>query len=652
MENVPQRTHSFPGNLLRKNDHEKPEIMSEGRYDSPKNRHDLDLDQIPAVSTTPETPHCEDLDSFTSDLESFLASIAGKDQKPEPPACVESFSEKLSGKILKWESGDRLNWFSGDDSGQFLESIDLVWRLSQALPEHQKLAVVLQQSMAFLEEELRSLLEDSNDLESDNDRYVIPHPLENDSPVKSGKDSSDEKQEDSSDQKHVSDQIPAVFDAYSPENLALISRIARIMIKAGYETECLQVFSIARRKLFEGSLAKLGFERISIEDVQKMQWETLETEIGKWMKAFRRIVTFYFPSEQRLCEEVFGKGAMADSLFQNLARGVVIQLLNFAEAVAMSKRSAEKLFKFLDMYETLRDVASSIASGLCWTELCVEIESARSRLGDAAVGIFAELESAIHGDAARTPVPGGAVHPLTRYVMNYLKLTCEYKEPLEQVFLEHRVTAASPKKEQKNSPEMSPLGLQLAGIMDLLDKNLEAKSKLYKDLSLSYVFLMNNGRYIVQKIKDSEIYALLGDVWCRKRSSELRHYHKSYQRETWTKVLACLKDEGLHAKGNFSSGVSKAALKERFKQFNTQFEEIHKTQSSWIVSDEQLQSELRIAVSSVVIPAYRSFLGRFSQYLDGGRQADKYIKYGPEELEACIDDLFEGTPPSMIKRKG
>ncbi|ERM94977.1 hypothetical protein AMTR_s00009p00222030 [Amborella trichopoda] len=87
-----------------------------------------------------------------------------------------------------------------------------------------------------------------------------------------------------------------------------------------------------------------------------MQWETLEIEIRKWMNAFRRIAIVYFPSKQRLCEEVFGKDATVDSLFQNLAKGVVIQLLNFAEAVAMSKRSTEKLFKFLDIYETLRDV--------------------------------------------------------------------------------------------------------------------------------------------------------------------------------------------------------------------------------------------------------------------------------------------------------
>ncbi|ERM94976.1 hypothetical protein AMTR_s00009p00222020 [Amborella trichopoda] len=97
MENVPQRTLSLTCSFPRKNDREKPEIMSE----TPKNRHNQDSDQIPAVSSTPETTHGDDLSCFTSDLQSFLDSIAGKDQKPDPPECVESFSEKLCGKISK-----------------------------------------------------------------------------------------------------------------------------------------------------------------------------------------------------------------------------------------------------------------------------------------------------------------------------------------------------------------------------------------------------------------------------------------------------------------------------------------------------------------------------------------------------------------------
>ena len=70
--------------------------------------------------------------------------------------------------------------------------------------------------------------------------------------------------------------------------------------------------------------------------------------------------------------------------------------------------------------------------------------------------------------------------------------------------------------------------------------------------------------------------------------------------------------------------VAKPVLKERFKCFNQMFDEIHRTQSSWVVSDEQLQSELRISISMVVILAYRLFLGRFLQFLDAGRLRNEF----------------------------
>jgi exocyst complex protein 7 len=251
-------------------------------------------------------------------------------------------------------------------------------------------------------------------------------------------------------------------------------------------------------------------------------------------------------------------------------------------------------------------------------------------------------------------VAGGAVHPLTRYIMNYLRLACEYKDTLEEVFKEHskieRADSTSrPHYEGESKDELqrekdnaSPFAAQLMRVMELLDSNLEGKAKLYKDIALSCIFMMNNGRYIVQKIKgSSEIYKVMGETWCRRRSTQLRTYHQNYKVETWSKILTCLSLKGVN---NDNGKVQKPVLKERFKSFNALFEEIHKTQSTWVVSDDQLQSELRASISALVIPAYRSFLGRFSQYLDPGRQTEKYIKFQAEDIETYIDELFDGNP--------
>ncbi|KAM1117247.1 hypothetical protein ACFX19_007766 [Malus domestica] len=72
------------------------------------------------------------------------------------------------------------------------------------------------------------------------------------------------------------------------------------------------------------------------------------------------------------------------------------------------------------------------------------------------------------------------------------------------------------------------MSMQMAWLMELLKSNLEAKSKIYRDSALCYVFMMNNGRYIVQKVKDSELGLLLDDDWIQKHIAKVRQYHAQY----------------------------------------------------------------------------------------------------------------------------
>ncbi|PSS18236.1 Exocyst complex component EXO70B1 like [Actinidia chinensis var. chinensis] len=463
---------------------------------------------------------------------------------------------------------------------------------SKYAPSINRVGGILQRAMSYLEDELRSLLNDSKtELASSEESNSTG---ENSCP------------------------------GYSEEVVLNLNKLATGMINGGYETECFHAYIIARRSILEATLHKLGFEKFSIYDIQKMQWEPLEREIVAWNKMFKQCVNVLFTGEKKLSAAVFsGNSSVADCIFGSLSRSIAVELLNFAEAVAMSKRSSEKLFKFLDVYETLRDVILAM-DDLFPEEIENEVKSeasiTRTRLGEAMTCIFCELKNSVKADMGKTIVPGGAVHPLTRYILNYLKSASKFKETLEQI----------------------------NKVMDLLGTNLETRSKLYKDTSLSLIFMMNNGRYILQKIRGSgEINELMGDTWLRKRSSDLRQYHKNYQRETWGRLLSCLSHEGLIVHGK----VLKPELKEKFKSFNAMFDEIHKMQSVWVVSDKQLQSELRVSISSVVIPAYRSFLARFSQNFTTGRQTEKYIKYQPEDIETSIDELFDGNATPTGRKK-
>lgn len=76
-------------------------------------------------------------------------------------------------------------------------------------------------------------------------------------------------------------------------------------------------------------------------------------------------------------------------------------------------------------------------------------------------------------------------------------------------------------------------------------------------------------------------------------------------------ILQCLTIQGSSSGDGSSSGVSRAVVKDRFKTFNAQFEELHQRQSQWTVPDSELRESLRLAVAEVLLPAYAAFLKRF-----------------------------------------
>ncbi|KAL2323800.1 hypothetical protein Fmac_022858 [Flemingia macrophylla] len=596
----------------------------------------------------------EELVQILEDMDVFLLTV-GANGGEDVPDCVYVLPKLLEHMLDNYNRGR--NKFGEDETydDSFLDVANRIYKLSTCCSCSITLILdqtssVLEKAMSLLEKDLCSILEDpktqdkSFSFGSHSDLCVI---FDTDSP-------NPPQQEQDHDHQDF-------FTNLSTNKISILSKIATTMIVVGYETECCMAFANFRRSAFKTALQRYGYGSMRMDDVSKMSWESLEKEITTWNQVVRHCTTMLLNAERRLYDSIFpNQPFISQSLFSDLVRHVIIHLLNFAQGAILTKWSTEKLFKFLDMYETLReDIIGYSCLEPCASEVTYEISTAKDRIVKAIVAMFCDLKNSIKNDNERIPVANGAVHPLTRYVMNYLKYACEYKDTLEQVFEQGqsvnitRVDIYNDKSieevEDVGTPKDSPFALQLMSIMDLLDENVEKKSNLYRDLALRYIFLMNNGRYIVQKVKGcSELHDMMGDNWCRRRQSGLRLYHKCYQRETWSKVLQCLKLEGLQGTRN---KVSKQLVKERCKCFNSMFEEIHKTQSTWMVVDEQLQSELRVSISSLVIPAYRSFVGRFKQHLESSRHIDKYIKYHPEDIELLLDDLFDGNAMTMTRKR-
>lgn len=67
-------------------------------------------------------------------------------------------------------------------------------------------------------------------------------------------------------------------------------------------------------------------------------------------------VKLLFAAEKKLCDQIFEGIEFGEICFSEVTSNSMAMLLSFGEAIAKSKRSPEKLFVLLDMYEVMHEL--------------------------------------------------------------------------------------------------------------------------------------------------------------------------------------------------------------------------------------------------------------------------------------------------------
>ncbi|KAK7278734.1 hypothetical protein RJT34_23770 [Clitoria ternatea] len=490
---------------------------------------------------------------------------------------------------------------------------------------------LLAKAMSKLEEEFKHLLTNySKPVEPDRLFDCLPNSLR---PSAKHNDGGGKNQSGKPSLEAVTFTLPTLIP---PRVIPLLHDLAQQMVQAGHQQQLFRMYRETRAAVLEQSLRKLGVERLSKDDVQKMQWEVLEAKIGNWIHYMRIAVKLLISGEKKICDQIFeGVDTLKSQCFAEVTASSVGMLLSFGEAIARSKRSPEKLFVLLDMYEIMRELQPEIEM-IFESKTCTEMREAAmnltKRLAQTAQETFADFEDAVEKDATKTAVLDGTVHPLTSYVINYVKFLYDYQSTLKQLFQEF----------DPNDPE-AQLAAVTTRIMQALQNNLDGKSKQYKDPALTQLFLMNNIHYIVRSVRRSEAKDMLGDDWVQIHRRIVQQHANQYKRISWAKILQCLTVQGANSSSGVesTSGVSRATIKDKLKTFNSQIEELYERQTQWTVPDSELRESLRLAVAEVLLPAYRSFIKRFGCMVENGKNPQKYIRYSPENLEQMLGDFFE-----------
>ncbi|XP_073293977.1 exocyst complex component EXO70E2-like [Primulina huaijiensis] len=574
---------------------------------------------------------------------------------------------KIQDKIMNWEEEQYTIWDCGpEEAYEYLKAVDEVRKLIEML-EHKSLNNssdnlaflrrahdILQTAMARLEEEFKILLiQNRQPFEPE---YMSFRSNEEDiidagSVISSGDDSFDDLVQRESMGRASKDYI---IELLHPGVIRDLKCIAHLMYDSNYGKECSQAFINAQKDALDECLLILEVEKFGIEDVLKMEWNGLNSKIRRWIRAMKIFVRVYLASEKLLTDQIFGEFESLSSVcFAESGKTAILQLLNFGEAIAIGPHQPEKLMRVLDMYEVLADLIPDIASlysdeaGSC---VRTECEYVLQRFGGCAKATFIEFEKAVASNPSTNAFSGGVVHPLTRYVLNYVKNLTDYSKALDVILQDGEKedpTSVSPdsspvSEEEKNvngSSYHSPMVVRFRSLISNLESNLDKKSKLYKDEALRHLFLTNNIHYITKKVKESELRTVLGDDWIRRHNWRFQQHAMNYERATWSSILTLLRDDGIQHPGSHS--ISRTILKEKLQSFYLAFEEVYKNQTGWSVRDVQLRDDLHIS-SLKVIQAYRTFVGRHINHI-----SEKHIKYTADDLQDYLLDLFEGSQKSL-----
>ncbi|URE47349.1 exocyst complex [Musa troglodytarum] len=355
---------------------------------------------------------------------------------------------------------------------------------------------------------------------------------------------------------------------------------------------------------------------------------------------------FYLYNSYVLLYHVFvGSVVVREVVFADSAGDAALQFLGFPESVAKSKRSPEKLFRLLDLYDAVTELRPEIELIFSFDSTAAvraQALASLSKLAETASATLTDFESAITKESSRSTFPGGGVHPMTRYAMNYISLLADYQSALVKISADFPIHTPTPipafffgTSQAPEGSRRSAIAARFAWLILSLLCKLDEKAAAYRDVGLSYLFLANNLQYIVNKVRSCRLRELLGEEWATRHAAKARQHAAGYDRAAWGRVAATIPT------GNVSAGEARG----RMRAFNAALEEACAAESGWVVADAAMREEMRANVRRMILPAYRGFYTRWGAAMEDAAA----VLLSPDDVGNRVGELFSGSGSHRTK---
>lgn len=244
----------------------------------------------------------------------------------------------------------------------------------------------------------------------------------------------------------------------------------------------------------------------------------------------------------------------------------------------------------------------------------------------------------------------GTVHELTRNTLIFMEQLLPYVETVGSMLVTLQEDQSGNFFTREPELFTKVVSEYVQRVLGALGLNLELKARVYEAPTLSSLFLLNNYNYIVKTLQRSGLLTLLqegGIAGVEKQYEGLIDEQKATYQKCWGKVLNFLlemdKPMSTHKASEQQTRLKdkqRQLIKDKFKGFNTEFEELHQIQKTYSVPDTQLRDQLRNENMDLILPHYTAFKEKYST-LPFTKNPEKYIKYTVEEIEAMLKSFFD-----------
>ncbi|GLT89655.1 hypothetical protein SLE2022_076320 [Rubroshorea leprosula] len=569
---------------------------------------------------------------------------------------IEQTVEAAASIIMKWNPDTSsyarvtsLFYSCKTEAMQFLKCVNDLQKAMHLLVSEDSASEKLIQAQNLMQIAMKRLQKEFYQILSMNRAHLDPESVSARSSRASTRSSMSDYEDDGSPSNEIRNAGDSISEVEEVSSIAMadLKSIADCMISCGYAKECVYIYKIIRKSIIDEGIHRLGIERISSSQINKMEWDVWDLKIKSWLEAVKISIRTLFHGERILCDHVFhASDSIRESCFADVSREGATLLFLYPELIAKTKKSPpEKMFRVLEMYTAISEHWQEIESIFSF-ELTspIRLQALKSliRLNESVRSLLADFESTIQKNSSKVLVSGGGVHQLTLDSMNYLSLIADFGDVLADIFTDWPRPLKSvlpesyfdsPVSDDSTAPAIS---LGIAWLILVLVCKLDGKAKRYKSVSLSYLFLANNLEHVVARVRSSNLQYLLGEEWIAKHEAKVRQFATNYERLAWGQVFASLPE-------NPTAAISSGEAKEYFRKFNSSFEDAYWKQKSCVIPEKKLRDDIKVSITSKLVPVYRPFYDTHGLTIEEERNRMLFVKFTPEEVGNYLSDLFFGA---------